>query len=369
MVFTKIYDFIKKETVLCVSAILAVISMFFTPPSAEYVSYIDFRTISLLFCLMGIMAGFRENGVFSALASSLLCRTKNFRTLSFILISLCFFTSMLITNDVALITFVPFAIEVVKKSGKNKFVIPIVVLQTISANLGSMLTPLGNPQNLYLYSLSGLSLKEFILLVLPHTALSFILLMLANLTVKPEKVEYSPEKISFSFKTTVFYTLLFAICMLTVANILSYTITLMVVTSAILITNRKTLLKIDYSLLLTFIFFFIFIGNMNNIDAFKNAVSYLVNGREILASVLSSQVISNVPAAVLLSGFTGNFKALIIGTNIGGLGTLIASMASLISYKLFVAEMPDKKGKYFRYFTLWNVTFLIILSLFVYIVT
>ena len=367
MSFKSLYNFLKRETVLCASALLAVVSMFFVPPSAEYISYIDLRTISLLFCLMGVMAGLRENGAFSALANALLSRTKNFRNISLVLILLCFFTSMLITNDVALITFVPFALEVVKKSEKAEFLIPIVVLQTIGANLGSMLTPVGNPQNLYLYSLSGMSFIDFVLLVLPYTAISLILLITANLTVKSSKIEYCSEKASFSVKTTVFHIILFMICMLTVANILEYWVSLIIVTLAILIKNRKLILKIDYSLLLTFIFFFVFIGNMSNVSAFRNAVSYLLNGREILVSVLSSQVISNVPAAVLLSGFTDNIKALIIGTNIGGLGTLIASMASLISYKIFAAEMPNQKKKYFWQFTLWNVVFLIVLSVFIII--
>lgn len=367
MTFKRLFNFLKRETVLCASALLAVASMFFVPPSAEYISYIDLRTISLLFCLMGVMAGLRENGVFSALANALLSRTKNFRNVSLILILLCFFTSMLITNDVALITFVPFALEVVKKSEKTEFLIPIVVFQTIAANLGSMLTPVGNPQNLYLYSLSGMTFIEFVMLVLPYTTISFILLILVNLTVKAEKIEYRPEKISFSLKTTVFYIILFIVCMLTVANILEYWVSLIIVTLAILIKNRKLILKIDYSLLLTFIFFFVFIGNMSNVDAFRNGVSYLLGGREVLISVLSSQVISNVPGAVLLSGFTDNIKDLIIGTNIGGLGTLIASMASLISYKIFVAQMPDQKKKYFWQFTVWNIIFLVVLSIFVVI--
>lgn len=358
-------EFIKKETLLCVSAILAIVSIFFVPPSLNYISYIDLKTISLLFCLMAVMAGLREIGVFSALANSLLTRTKNFRTVSMILIMLCFFSSMIITNDVALITFVPFAIEVVRKSEKNEFIIPIAVLQTIAANLGSMLTPIGNPQNLYLYSLSGMSLGEFIKLMLPYSATALVMLIIANFTVKSATVEYSAEKSDFNIKSAVFYGLLFLVCMLTVANVLEYWITFIIVTAAIALTNKKILLKVDYSLLLTFIFFFIFIGNMSNVDAFRNAVSYLLNGREIFVSVISSQVISNVPAAVLLSGFTDNIKSLIIGTNIGGLGTLIASMASLISYKIFIAEVPEQKKKYFVQFTVWNVVFLIILSVFV----
>ena len=364
----KITEFIKKETVLCISAILAIFSMFFVPPSPSYIDYIDLKTISLLFCLMAVMAGLREAGVFSALANSLLERTKNFRAVSLILIMLCFFTSMLITNDVALITFVPFAIEVVKKSDKSKFIIPVVVLQTIAANLGSMLTPVGNPQNLYLYSMSDMSLGEFVMLVLPYTVISFVLLVLANFTVKSQKVEYSPEKISFSIKSTIFYIILFTVCMLTVANVLEYWVTFIIVTIAVLIINRKLLTKVDYSLLLTFIFFFIFIGNMSNVETFRSTVSSLLGGREILVSVLSSQVISNVPAAVLLSGFTENIKELIVGTNIGGLGTLIASMASLISYKIFVKEVPDQKKKYFWQFTFWNVIFLAVLSVFVIII-
>lgn len=364
-VMKKAIEFIKKETVLLVSAILAVVSMFFVPPSLGYIEYIDLKTISLLFCLMAVMAGLREIGVFSAMANTLLERTKSFRAVSFILIMLCFFTAMLITNDVALITFVPFAIEVVKKSGKSESVIPVVVLQTIAANLGSMLTPVGNPQNLYLYSLSGMSLGEFVLLVLPYTAVSFVLLVIANFTVKSSTVDYKAEKNGFSAMLTAFYLVLFMVCMLTVANVLPYWATFIIVTVAVIIINRKLLLKVDYSLLLTFIFFFIFIGNMSNVDAFKNGVSSLLGGREILVSVLSSQVISNVPAAVLLSGFTENIKELIVGTNIGGLGTLIASMASLISYKIFAKEMPEKKKKYFWQFTAWNIVFLIVLSIFV----
>ena len=286
----KIVNFLKKETVLCVAAILAIVSAFFVPPSMNYIEYIDLKTISLLFCLMAVMAGLREIGVFSALANSLLVRTKNFRSVSLILIMLCFFTSMLITNDVALITFVPFAVEVVKKSGKSEFMIPIVVFQTIAANLGSMLTPIGNPQNLYLYSLSGMSLSEFILLLLPYTAISFVLLFLTGFTIKRASVEYKAEKTDFSVKLTVFYIILFFICMLTVAGVLKYWVTFIIVTAAILTANRKLLLKVDYSLLLTFIFFFIFIGNMSNIEAFKNAVSQLLQGREIIISIAISML-------------------------------------------------------------------------------
>ena len=315
----KIINFIKRDTVLCISAILAVISMFFVMPSADYLSYIDFRTLALLFCLMAVMAGFREIGVFSALANSLLEKSKNFRIISLILIMLCFFTSMLITNDVALITFVPFAIEVVKKSGKNEFMVPIVILQTIAANLGSMLTPMGNPQNLYLYSLSGMSLTDFIIVVLPYTVISFVLLIIFNFSVNPSHIEYKMEKLHFPIKAAIFYTVMFFVCILTVINIIDYKMCLIITTVAIIIFNRKMLLRVDYSLLLTFVFFFIFVGNMGNIEEFKNLILALLKGKEMIVSVVASQVISNVPAAVLLSGFTTDYNNLIVGVNIGGL--------------------------------------------------
>lgn len=363
----KITEFIKRETVLCISAILAIISMFFVPPSAGYLGYIDFRTLALLFCLMAVMAGFREIGVFSSLANLLLKRAKNFRSISLILIMLCFFTSMLITNDVALITFVPFAIEVVRKSNNTQHLVPIVVLQTIAANLGSMLTPMGNPQNLYLYSLSEMSLADFIILLLPYTVISFILLIIFNFSAKPSHIEYKVEKIDFSVKLALFYAAMFLICMLTVGNILDYKICFVIIAVTLLIFKRNLLLRIDYSLLMTFIFFFIFIGNMGNIEAFKHLILSLLNGREMIASVAASQFISNVPTAVLLSGFTRDYNNLIVGVNLGGLGTLIASMASLISYNFFVATAPDMKGRYIAKFTLWNIIFLIILLLYYFI--
>ena len=365
---TKIISFIKKETVLCISAILAVISMFFVPPSAEYVSYIDFRTLVLLFCLMAVMSGFRKIGLFSALANSLLEKSRNFQMVSLILVLLCFFTSMLITNDVALITFVPFAIEVVRKSEKNKFMIPIIVLQTIAANLGSMLTPMGNPQNLYLYSLSGMSITDFILLVLPYTAISLVLLIIFNFSIKASYIEYNPSKTSFPAKSAVFYAVLFLICMLAVINIIDYKICFVITILAILIFNRKLITDVDYSLLMTFVFFFIFVGNMGNIEGFKNLILTLIKGREMIVSVAASQIISNVPAAVVLSSFTENVKELLQGVNIGGLGTPIASLASLITIKFYMRHKESKIGKFIIYFLASNILALILLTVFVYII-
>ncbi|MBQ8301756.1 MAG: anion permease [Clostridia bacterium] len=358
---SKVIDFVKKEAVLCVSAVLAVVSMFFVPPSAGYAEYIDFHTLSLLMCLMTVMVGLRKIGVFSVLTGKLISMAPTLRRMVFVLVMLCFFFSMAVTNDVALITFVPFAIEALTKTGHKDKLIYVIVLQTIAANLGSMLTPIGNPQNLYLYSLSGMGAVSFIQLMMPYTVVSLVLTLVCIMFVKSEKVSV-PEGGSDKVKVrdTVFYLVMFALSLLAVANVLPYWIVLIAVVVMAFVFDKKVLIDVDYSLLLTFVFFFVFIGNMGNIEWFSTFVSNAVSGSEVLVSVLASQVISNVPAALLLSGFTERFDLLVVGTNLGGLGTIIASMASLISYKYF-AQTNGNKMKYLGVFTVMNVAFLIIL--------
>ena len=358
IIMEKIKKFLKNEPVLIVSFVLAVISAFIVKPSAEYLGYIDFRTLALLFCLMAVMAGLGSLGVFRVLAQKLLKGVGSVRALSLVLCLLCFFSAMLITNDVALITFVPFTAEALRISGKKEKLIPIVVLETVAANLGSMLTPIGNPQNLYLFSAFEMSMGDFVSAVLPYTVLSLILVIAFALFTGNEKAEsasVADEKISAG-KAAV-YAVLFAISLLTVLEVIPYPITLAVTVAAVLISDRKTILKIDYSLLLTFVFLFVFIGNLGNIAPVSEFLKKIVVGNEVIAGIAASQVFSNVPAALLLSGFTDNAKALLVGVNLGGLGTLIASMASLISFKLAVKE-NIKAGRYLLYFTVVNIVFL-----------
>ena len=355
--------FVKKEPVLTAALALAVISFFFSAPGPQLLSYIDFRTLALLFCLMAVMKGFQETGLFSKAARSLLLRTKTLRQTSGALILLCFFTSMLITNDVALITFVPFSIEVLSAADKRSSIPLTVVMQTLAANLGSMLTPIGNPQNLYLYSLSGMSVGEMVKLMLPYWWLSLVLTVFSLLFLKKEKIDSRDNTILPPMKkaSLIIYTVLFVICMLCVLRVIPYIAVLIVVLIALLIYDRSILKKVDYSLLLTFVGFFIFIGNMGAVPAINSWLEGVINGRELAVGIISSQVLSNVPAALLLSGFTNRFDLLMTGTNIGGLGTIIASMASLISYK-YIANYDSKlKGKYFLLFTVLNIVFLIIL--------
>ncbi len=362
----RIRNFIKKEAVLCIALGLAALSVFWQPVDRGYLEYIDWDTLMLLFCLMAAMAGFQRLGVFQRIGDALLAAVKDTRSLLLILCFLPFFFSMLITNDVALITFVPFGMIVLQMCGKEKLVIPLVVLQTIAANMGSSLTPIGNPQNLYLYGQSGAKVGDFLLWMLPYTLVTGICIGLAVLFQKKEKVDYRPEKggavwgkkRKFYF---ISYAVLFLFCLLSVAKVLSPMILFFVTLAFLLAADRRILRCIDYALLGTFIGFFIFIGNLGRVSAFRDFFAGILTGHETLAGVISSQVISNVPAALLLSGFTDKWESLVVGTNLGGLGTLIASMASLISYKQMVRQYPGLKGKYFLYFTLGNVGMLFIL--------
>ena len=363
----QVFSFLKQEVVLTIALILAVISAFFVPPDAQYLSYIDYRTLCLLFCLMAVMAGLQKTGVFDLLARTVLRRVRGVKSLSFLLVMLCFFSAMLITNDVALITFVPFTFTVLNMVGeteKNRLIIPVVALQTIAANLGSMLTPIGNPQNLYLHGLSEMGVGEFVGLMWPYAAISFLLLSVWLLAQKGRggvAIQFADDVTVGDKKKIALYLIAFAVCLLTVTHLMDYKLTLVLTVALVMVADKKVFAKVDYTLLLTFAAFFLFIGNMGRVPAFSQFLQSVIAGRECLTAVVASQVISNVPAALLLSGFTDQFRPLIIGVNLGGLGTLIASMASLISFKLLAREDKSRKGKYLLYFTAANLVFLAVL--------
>lgn len=366
----KVIEIIKKDTVLVIATILAIISMFFNPPSKEYIKFIDFKVLGILLALMIVMAGLSINGIFEGLGKSLIKKCNSTRMLAFVLIFLCFFSSMLLTNDVALITFVPLALLTLKMSGNEKLIVIVVVMQTIAANLGSMLTPMGNPQNLYLYGISGMSIAKFIMLMLPYTIVAAVLLVIVIFTIKKEALTLNineENKKAFSKWRVAVYLIMFVLCILVVIRVLPWYVVTALVFAISLLMEREAVKGADYALLLTFIAFFIFIGNMGELPVVKDMLSKLVDGREVIVAVISSQAVSNVPAALLLSGFTTNYEGLIIGTNLGGLGTLIASMASLISYKQVANEKTNIKGKYFISFTVWNIIFLVVLLSMFYI--
>lgn len=375
MLIRKIVNFAKKETVLFAAVLLAFGSMVCVPPDMQYLSYIDYRVLALLFCLMTVMEGFKSTGFFAAVAGKLLEKVKTFRQLYLVLVFLCFFTSMWITNDVALLTFVPFTVLVLRMTGLEQEMIPVIVLQTIAANLGSMTTPVGNPQNLYLYSISGMGIGAFLQIMGPLTLISAGLIFLICLIHKdfPIRQGMLGKEIVGVRKAgeNQVLAVLFFISLLSVFRILSWKLLLLIVLASCIgikaFCKEKYLpLKADFGLLLTFVAFFIFIGNMGRICAVREVLSQVLNGRELLISFLCSQMISNVPAAILLSGFTQEYRGLLQGVNIGGLGTLIASLASLISYKFFAAESEQTpaagtRGRYMLTFTIWNVGMALVL--------
>lgn len=375
MLIRKIVNFAKKETVLFAAVLLAFGSMVCVPPDMQYLSYIDYRVLALLFCLMTVMEGFKSTGFFAAVAGKLLEKVKTFRQLYLVLVFLCFFTSMWITNDVALLTFVPFTVLVLRMTGLEQEMIPVIVLQTIAANLGSMTTPVGNPQNLYLYSISGMGIGAFLQIMGPLTLISAGLIFLICLIHKdfPIRQGMLGKEIVGVRKAgeNQVLAVLFFISLLSVFRILSWQLLLLIVLVSCIgikaFCKEKYLpLEADFGLLLTFVAFFIFIGNMGRICAVREVLSQVLNGRELLISFLCSQMISNVPAAILLSGFTQEYRGLLQGVNIGGLGTLIASLASLISYKFFAAESEQTpaagtRGRYMLTFTIWNAGMALVL--------
>lgn len=388
-----IFDKLKKlDIVMTVAWILAIVSALLVRPDGKYIDYIDFRSLGILWGLMIIIQGFKKNNLFDMLANKLISKFSKAWQLMAILVFICFFLSMFITNDVALITFVPIAIMILRRANLENVMIPIIVLQTIAANLGSMLTPIGNPQNLYMYGLTGLSLIDFCKIMLPYSVMSFILLVVAIFFVnkryyslyKLEKfvdknpdLEKSVDKNSnleetakkeeiktgsaLKIREVLAFIILFIIALLTVGRIIPYYIFVGIVLVAVLVLDRKLIAKADYVLLLTFIGFFIFTGNMGRIPLIKNFLENVMANSEFIISLITSQFISNVPATLMLSGFTTNYRQLIIGVNVGGLGTLIASMASLISYKAYTKEYKENTGKYMKTFTGYNIIFLAIL--------
>ena len=362
----RVRSFFKKEAVLCIAAVCAVATMFLVPPDGVYMSYIDLRVLCLLLCLMAVVAGFQSCGVFQWLTVRMLQRGNGGRGLAVALVLLPFFSSMLVTNDVALLTFVPFTLLLLEHIECRKAIVPMLVLQTVAANLGSMATPVGNPQNLYLYAAYGLSAGEFFAAVLPLTALSLICLIMATLPVLPGELP-APElgrEMLESPKKLMVYGALFVLCLLTVFRVIPYGWMTLVVVGVIAGISPKILKDVDYSLLATFVCFFIVSGNLGRMEAVQEFLQGLLDKSALLTAVLTSQVISNVPAAVLLSGFTDSWKELLQGVNIGGLGTPIASLASLITLKQYLRSKEAQPGRFLLVFTVANVIGLAVLLAF-----
>ncbi len=358
-----VWKFIKKNAVMLIALLAAIVTSCIIPPDKEYLGYFDFRTLTCLFCVLAVVCALKNIRFFYMLARKIVELLKTARMAVLGLVYITFIGSMLIANDMALLTFLPLGYMVLAATDKKKYMAITFILQNISANLGGMLTPFGNPQNLYLYSKFAIPTPEFMGIMVVPFALSMALITLCCfLFIKPEPLHLETEGVKLSPKRTAVYLLLFLFSIVIVFRGVPYWTGLIVIPIALLFLDKRALVEVDYGLLFTFVFFFIFSGNMARIEGVRNLFSKLLEKNTLLVAVLSCQVISNVPSAILLSQFTGNYADLLVGVNIGGVGTLISSLASLITFKEYVKHNPGKAGKYIGLFSAFNFSFLLILT-------
>ena len=363
-------DFLKKNIVMEIALLLAVVTSFIVKIDKQYLSYFDFKTLTCLFCVLAVVCALKNINFFYMLASKIVKAFRNIRLSVLALVYITFIGSMLIANDMALLTFLPLGFLVLTQTNKQKYMAFTFIMQNIAANLGGMLTPFGNPQNLYLYTKFNIKNLEFLKIMAPPFILSVLLITVCCfIFVKPEELVFEEENLTVEKKRGVIYLILFALAIAIVFRTVPYWIGLILIPAALLILDRNALKSVDYPLLLTFVFFFIFSGNMARIDVVRDFFSFLLNKSTLIFSSLSCQVISNVPSAILLSQFTKNYRSLLLGVNIGGVGTLIASLASLITFREYVKHNEGQAFLYIKKFSLYNFSFFIILLLFcVYII-
>ena len=355
---TKIISFAKTNAVVIIAAFAALVTSFIVPPDREYLGYFDWKTLTCLFCVLAVVCALRNIRFFYTMAKAIIRKFKNTKYCILALVYITFIGSMLIANDMALLTFLPLGYFVLRTTGKEKYMAFTYIMQNIAANLGGMLTPFGNPQNLYLYTKFAIPDAEFIRIMFPPFIVAISLItVLCLVFVKSEPLEIEEKAAELPKARVAIYLALFALSILIVFRTIPFVVGLMVIPVALLFLDREALRSVDYGLLLTFVFFFIFSGNMARIDAVRSFFSALLERNTLLFSALSCQVISNVPSAILLSQFTANYRELLLGVNIGGVGTLIASLASLITFKAYSKDQPGNTLAYIVKFTAFNVLF------------
>ena len=359
---TSVFRFAKKNVVMVIAFLLAFATTVFVPVDRAYLGYFDLRTLTCLFCVLAVVCALRNIHFFYTMARAVVQCFKTARMSVLGLVFITFIGSMLIANDMALLTFLPLGFYVLHTTGKEEYMAFTFVMQNIAANLGGMLTPFGNPQNLYLYSKFSIPTAEFMKIMAPPFLFAVALITLCCvLFVKPEPLRLSEEPVRLDKKRTALYLVLFALAIAIVFRGVPYWIGLLVIPSVLLFADRKALEAVDYPLLLTFVFFFIFAGNMGRIPAVRGFLSSLLERNVLVVSTLSCQFISNVPSAILLSQFTPDYADLLVGVNIGGTGTLIASLASLITFREYLHHEPRKARSYIAIFSAFNFGFLSLL--------
>ena len=355
--------FFKANVVMTVALCAALLTSIVVPVDMQYLGYFDVKTLSCLFCVLAVVCALKNIQFFYILAERIVRLFKNARMSVLALVYITFFGSMLIANDMALLTFLPLGYFVLSSTGKEKYMAFTFIMQNIAANLGGMLTPFGNPQNLYLYTRFSIPTGEFMqIMALPFAVAIALITACCLIFVKPEPLTIQEGDVQLPFKRTILYLALFLLSIAIVFRGIPYWIGLVVIPLVLFFADPDALNAVDYPLLLTFVFFFIFSGNMARIAPVRALFSALLSRSTLLFSVLSCQVISNVPSAILLSQFTGNYADLLVGVNIGGVGTLISSLASLITFRQYTSHNPGKTGYYVKLFSAFNFSFLFLLT-------
>ena len=358
----RVKPFVKKNIVMVIALCAAAVTSIIVPPDRAYLDYFDFKTLTCLFCVLAVVCALKNIRFFYILARKIVQLCKNAKMSVLALVYITFIGSMLIANDMALLTFLPLGFFVLNETGMKKYMAFTFIMQNIAANLGGMLTPFGNPQNLYLYSKFNVPTMEFMGIMLVPFVLSIALITVCCLVfVKSEALSLKDEEATLPVSRTVIYLALFALSIVIVFRGIPYWLGLIIIPIALLLLDRDALKRVDYPLLLTFVFFFIFAGNMARIDIVRGGLGYLMEQNALLYSTLSCQLISNVPSAILLSQFTTNYRELLWGVNIGGVGSLIASLASLITLREYTKNDPEGTKAYIVKFSIFNFAFLGIL--------
>lgn len=361
----RVISWLQKNTVLCIAFVLAVATSCAVPPDAAYAEYFDWKTLSCLFTMLAVVCALKNIHFFAVLAEKIVICTGNLRTATLALVAVTFLGSMLIANDMALLTFLPLGYFVLSSTGSERYMAPVFILQNIAANLGGMLTPFGNPQNLYLYSRFQIPTGEFMIIMLPCFLVAIVMIAVCCFFLPNTKIELtSTHHDRLNPARTALYLVLFALSIVMVFRVIPYWTGLIIIPAILLFADRKALRAVDYPLLLTFVCFFIFSGNLSRIPQVSAILSKLMEQNPLVVSALSCQIISNVPSAILLSHFTGDYRSLLLGVNIGGTGTLIASLASLITFREYCTHNPGKSKQYLLLFSAYNFSFLLILLLF-----
>lgn len=360
----KIASFLKSNIVLVIASLAAIYTMFYVKPSRDYLAYFDFKTLGCLFMVLAVICAFKNIDFFYILADKVIVTFKNSRACVFALVYISFLFSMFIGNDMALISFLPLSYFVLHATHQDRYIAFTFIMQSIAANLGGMVTPFGNPQNLYLYTFFNIPVREFVMIMLPPFAVSLLLITVCCLFVKKERLELEGMGRPLRLKRTIVYTLLFILAIGVILRLVPCIEGLLIIVIVLVVFDFRALLEIDYPLLLTFVAFFIFAGNISRIPEVNEFVSYWLSQNPLLVSIGTSQVISNVPSAILLSQFTESYRELLLGVNIGGVGTLVGSLASLITLRQYMQFEPGKTGHFIWLFTAFNFGFLIVLTIF-----